>query len=129
MQLAKLFKYVRYSRCAQIAFGVFAFLFFVTRLIIYPFFLLWSVLFEYPVVISHSPAWWIMVILLFILQVWQLAIQHAYSAATTIRETSVSSAKLITKKHGVYYTDNAYLLVQFDLSNDEDAVDRQFAGR
>lgn len=56
------------------AFGVFAFLFFVARLVIYPFYLLWSVLFEYPVVISHSPAWWIMVILLFILQVYTLLV-------------------------------------------------------
>lgn len=68
LELAKLFKYVKYDRCAQISFGVFAFLFFVARLIIFPFFLLRSVLFEYPVVISHSPAWWIMVILLIILQ-------------------------------------------------------------
>lgn len=69
LQLAKLFKYIKYNRCAQVSFGVFAFLFFVSRMIIYPFFLLWSVLFEYPVVISHSPAWWIMVLMLFILQV------------------------------------------------------------
>ena len=60
---------MKYDRCAQLTFGVFSFVFFVTRLIIYPFFLLWSVLFEYPVVISHSPAWWIMVIMLVLLQV------------------------------------------------------------
>jgi ceramide synthetase len=69
LQLAKLLKYMKYDRCAQIAFGIFAFLFFVARLIIYPFYLLWSVLLEYPVVISHSPAWWIMVLLLCVLQV------------------------------------------------------------
>ncbi len=83
---------MKYDRCAQMMFGIFSFVFFVTRLIIYPFFLLWSVLFEYPVVISHSPAWWIMVIMLVLLQVHSLqtlriegqrSIQAWWGGATT----------------------------------------------
>lgn len=99
--MAKLLKYIKYDRCAQVVFGIFAFLFLIARLVVYPWFLLWSVLFEYPVVISHSPAWWIMVILLFVLQVRRLGLYGQY---------------VIT----LHVIGNAHLLVYSDLSNDQE---------
>ena len=67
-------------------------------------------MFEYPVVISHSPAWWIMVILLLVLQVRLLAIEIGTPA--------------------IYFIPgNAHLLVPFDLSNDKVTVVRTCNGR
>ena len=68
-QLGKLFKYIKYEKAALVTFNIFGVMFFVTRMVIYPLFLLRSVVFEFPVILCRSPAWWIIFSMLLLLQV------------------------------------------------------------
>ena len=100
LQLAKILKYVNQEQPSQYIFLVFGFLFFVTRMIIYPFYLIKSVILEYPVIHSHAPAWWITLILLLLL---------------LVKIFTICPLFLCTR---LSFADHAYLLVLLDRRDD-----------
>ena len=68
-QLAKMLHYAKLERCAEFVFAVFAVLFFITRLVVFPFWLLWAVAFDLPYHTGHFPAQHVALALLTVLQV------------------------------------------------------------
>lgn len=69
MQLAKMLHYAKLERSAELIFAVFTVLFFITRLIVFPFWLLWAVAFDLPYHTGHFPAQLVALVLLAVLQV------------------------------------------------------------
>lgn len=61
--------YAKLERCAETVFAVFTVLFFVTRLVIFPFWMLWAVAFDLPHHTGHWPAQHIGLALLAVLQI------------------------------------------------------------
>ncbi len=68
-QLAKLFHYASYERLANCAFVVFTIMFVITRLVILPFWLTWSIAFDISTLFGPFPALYIYTGALVILQV------------------------------------------------------------
>ena len=69
LQLAKMLHYARLERSAEFVFAIFAVLFFITRLVVFPFRLIWAVAFDLPYHTGHFPAQIMGVALLILLQV------------------------------------------------------------
>ncbi|CAJ1084974.1 ceramide synthase 5-like isoform X2 [Xyrichtys novacula] len=66
---AKLANYAKYQRLCDGLFVVFSISFFLTRLVIYPFWIVYSVLFESWEIVGPYQAWWLLNGLLLVLQV------------------------------------------------------------
>uniref|UniRef100_A0A8C6U116 Ceramide synthase 5 n=1 Tax=Neogobius melanostomus TaxID=47308 RepID=A0A8C6U116_9GOBI len=69
LEAAKLANYAKYQRLCDAQFVVFTLVFFITRLIIFPFWIIRSVLFESWEIIGPYQAWWVLNGLLLVLQV------------------------------------------------------------
>ncbi|KAM8830063.1 ceramide synthase 5-like isoform 1-T1 [Synchiropus picturatus] len=69
LEAAKLANYAKYQKVCDGLFVVFSFSFFVCRLIIYPFWIVYSVLFESWEIVGPYQAWWLLNGLLLVLQV------------------------------------------------------------
>ncbi|XP_017306282.1 ceramide synthase 5 isoform X1 [Ictalurus punctatus] len=69
LEAAKLANYAKYQRLCDSLFVVFAAAFIGTRLIIYPFWILNSTMFESWEIIGPYPSWWLFNVLLLVLQV------------------------------------------------------------
>lgn len=69
LEFAKLAKYCKYNRVCDGLFIVFTIVWFITRLLIYPFRILWSTLFEATSVVGMAPVYYVYNGLLCILQV------------------------------------------------------------
>ncbi|XP_010874199.2 ceramide synthase 5-like [Esox lucius] len=69
LELAKLANYAKYQRICDTAFIVFSIIFFITRLVIYPFWVIYSVLVESWEIIGPYQSWWLLNGLLLLLQV------------------------------------------------------------
>ena len=69
LQLAKMLHYAKLERYAEVVFALFTVIFFITRLIILPFWLLWAVAFDLPHHTGHFPAQCVALVLLGVLQV------------------------------------------------------------
>ncbi|XP_029994006.1 ceramide synthase 5-like [Sphaeramia orbicularis] len=69
LEAAKLANYAKYQRLCDALFVVFSISFFLTRLVIYPFWIIRSVLFESWEIIGPYQAWWFLNGLLLVLQV------------------------------------------------------------
>ena len=61
--------YARLERCAEVVFAVFTVTFFITRLVVFPFWLLWAVSFDLPNHMGYFPAQQVAMCLLTLLQV------------------------------------------------------------
>uniref|UniRef100_A0A4W5RSB0 TLC domain-containing protein n=1 Tax=Hucho hucho TaxID=62062 RepID=A0A4W5RSB0_9TELE len=68
-QAAKLANYAKYQRLCDFLFVLFAVVFFITRLVIYPLWILNTTLFESWEIIGPYPSWWLFNSLLLVLQV------------------------------------------------------------
>ncbi|KAJ7999409.1 hypothetical protein DPEC_G00194120 [Dallia pectoralis] len=68
LEAAKLTNYAKYQRICDSLFVVFSGVFFITRLIIFPFWILNSTLFESWQIIGPYPSWWLFNTLLLVLQ-------------------------------------------------------------
>uniref|UniRef100_A0A3B5LUT9 TLC domain-containing protein n=1 Tax=Xiphophorus couchianus TaxID=32473 RepID=A0A3B5LUT9_9TELE len=68
LEAAKLANYAKYQRLCDSLFVVFSISFFLTRLIIFPFWIVYSVLFESWQIIGPYRAWWLINGLLLVLQ-------------------------------------------------------------
>ncbi|KAM9408812.1 ceramide synthase 5 isoform 2-T2 [Pholidichthys leucotaenia] len=66
---AKLANYAKYQRLCDFLFIVFSVVFFITRLVIYPIWVLNSTMFESWAIVGPFPSWWIFNVLLLVLQV------------------------------------------------------------
>ncbi|XP_060925701.1 ceramide synthase 5 [Limanda limanda] len=69
LEAAKLANYAKYQRLCDFLFIVFSVAFFLTRLIIYPIWVLNSTMFESWDIVGPFPSWWVFNILLLVLQV------------------------------------------------------------
>ncbi|KAM6981924.1 ceramide synthase 5-like [Tautogolabrus adspersus] len=69
LEAAKLANYAKYQRLCDGLFVVFSISFFITRLVIYPFWVVYSVLFESWEIVGPYQAWWLLNGLLLVLQV------------------------------------------------------------
>ena len=69
LQLAKLLNYAAYDTLAYVFFGVFSVVFAVTRLVIFPFWLIWSAIFDIPSIAGPYPAIYMYIGFLLVLQV------------------------------------------------------------
>ncbi|KAJ8016113.1 hypothetical protein DPEC_G00003770 [Dallia pectoralis] len=69
LELAKLANYAKYQRICDTAFIVFSIIFFITRLVIYPFWVVYSVFVESWEIIGPYQSWWLLNSLLLLLQV------------------------------------------------------------
>ncbi|KAI7790780.1 ceramide synthase 5 isoform X1 [Triplophysa rosa] len=69
LEAAKLANYAKYQRLCDAVFVVFGMVFFGTRLIIYPFWILNTTLFESWEIIGPYPSWWLFNCLLLVLQI------------------------------------------------------------
>ena len=69
LQLAKMLHYAKLERSAEFVFAVFTVLFFITRLVVFPFRLIWAVAFDLPYHTGHFPAQIMGLSLLTLLQV------------------------------------------------------------
>ncbi|XP_062843202.1 ceramide synthase 5 [Trichomycterus rosablanca] len=69
LETAKLANYAKYQRLCDFVFVVFGAAFFVTRLIIYPFWVLNSTMFESWEIVGPFGSWWLFNVLLLVLQV------------------------------------------------------------
>ncbi|XP_073700635.1 ceramide synthase 5 [Garra rufa] len=69
LEAAKLANYAKYQRLCDFLFVVFGMIFFGTRLIIFPFWILNTTLFESWDIIGPYPSWWLFNVLLLVLQV------------------------------------------------------------
>ncbi|XP_054640173.1 ceramide synthase 5 isoform X2 [Dunckerocampus dactyliophorus] len=80
LEAAKLANYAKYQRLCDLLFIVFSLVFFITRLVIYPLWLLNSTMFESWVIVGPFPSWWLFNFLLLVLQVlhiiWSYLIAH-----------------------------------------------------
>ena len=68
-QLAKMLHYAKLERCAELVFAMFTVLFFITRLVIFPSWMLWAVAFDLPYHTGHWPAQHVGLALLAVLQI------------------------------------------------------------
>ncbi|XP_034061637.1 ceramide synthase 5 isoform X2 [Gymnodraco acuticeps] len=68
-KLAKLANYAKYQRLCDFLFIVFSVAFFITRLVIYPIWVLNSTMFESWAIVGPYPSWWLFNFLLLVLQV------------------------------------------------------------
>ncbi|XP_040910216.1 ceramide synthase 5-like isoform X2 [Toxotes jaculatrix] len=68
LEAAKLANYAKYQRLCDGLFVVFSISFFLTRLVIYPFWIVYSVLFESWEIVGPYQAWWLLNGLLLVLQ-------------------------------------------------------------
>ena len=66
--MAKLLHYAKLERCAEVVFAIFTVIFFITRLVIFPFWLLWAVSFDLPRHTGQFPAHYVALALLLVLQ-------------------------------------------------------------
>nr|CAC03512.1 LAGL protein [Suberites domuncula] len=69
LELAKLLHYASYEGLAQASFVVFSIVFVLTRLIVYPFWLIWSAYIDIPLIGGLYPAFYMFITFLLILQV------------------------------------------------------------
>ncbi|KAM6979461.1 ceramide synthase 5 [Aplochiton taeniatus] len=69
MEAAKMANYAKYQRLCDFLFVVFSVVFFITRLLIFPVWILNSTLFESWAIIGPYPSWWLFNSLLLVLQV------------------------------------------------------------
>ncbi|XP_042560532.1 ceramide synthase 5 [Clupea harengus] len=69
LEAAKLANYAKYQRVCDFLFVVFGICFFVTRLIIFPFWLIYTTMIESVEIIGPYPTWWVFTGLLLVLQV------------------------------------------------------------
>lgn len=69
MEGAKLAKYCKYNRLCDVMFIIFTLLWFITRIVIYPFRVIYSAMFEGHVVVGMFPMYFVFNVLLWILQV------------------------------------------------------------
>uniref|UniRef100_A0A667ZYC3 Ceramide synthase 5 n=1 Tax=Myripristis murdjan TaxID=586833 RepID=A0A667ZYC3_9TELE len=80
LEAAKLANYAKYQHLCDFLFIVFSVVFFITRLIIYPIWILNTTLFESWAIIGPYPSWWLFNSLLLVLQVlhiiWSYLIAH-----------------------------------------------------
>uniref|UniRef100_A0A3Q3JPV6 Ceramide synthase 5 n=1 Tax=Monopterus albus TaxID=43700 RepID=A0A3Q3JPV6_MONAL len=80
LEAAKLANYAKYQRLCDFLFITFSVLFFITRFIIHPLWLLNSTLFESWAIVGPYPSWWLFNFLLLVLQVlhifWFYFIAH-----------------------------------------------------
>uniref|UniRef100_A0A8C1V675 Ceramide synthase 5 n=1 Tax=Cyprinus carpio TaxID=7962 RepID=A0A8C1V675_CYPCA len=85
LEAAKLANYAKYQRLCDFLFVVFSMIFFGTRLIIFPFWILNTTLFESWEIIGPYPSWWLFNSLLLVLQVlhiiWSYLIARIASKA------------------------------------------------
>ncbi|XP_055788136.1 ceramide synthase 5-like [Salvelinus fontinalis] len=68
LELAKLANYAKYQRICDTGFVVFSIVFFITRLVIYPFWIIYSVLVESWEIVGPYSSWWLLNGLLLVLQ-------------------------------------------------------------
>ncbi|KAL1021559.1 hypothetical protein UPYG_G00014810 [Umbra pygmaea] len=68
LELAKLANYAKYQRICDTAFVMFSIIFFITRLVIYPFWVIYSVFVESWEIIGPYQSWWLLNCLLLLLQ-------------------------------------------------------------
>ncbi|XP_073325362.1 ceramide synthase 5 [Pagrus major] len=69
LEAAKLANYAKYQRLCDFLFIVFSVVFFITRLVIYPIWILNSTMFESWAIVGPYPSWWLFNFLLLVLQV------------------------------------------------------------
>ncbi|XP_061893931.1 ceramide synthase 5 isoform X4 [Entelurus aequoreus] len=69
LEAAKLANYAKYQRLCDFLFIVFSVAFFITRLVIYPLWVLNSTMFESWAIVGPFPSWWLFNVLLLVLQV------------------------------------------------------------
>ncbi|XP_044071409.1 ceramide synthase 5 isoform X3 [Siniperca chuatsi] len=69
LEAAKLANYAKYQRLCDFLFIVFSVAFFITRLVIYPIWVLNSTMFESWAIVGPYPSWWLFNFLLLVLQV------------------------------------------------------------
>uniref|UniRef100_A0A4W6C6A4 Ceramide synthase 5 n=1 Tax=Lates calcarifer TaxID=8187 RepID=A0A4W6C6A4_LATCA len=69
LEAAKLANYAKYQRLCDFLFIVFSVVFFITRLVIYPVWVLNSTMFESWAIVGPFPSWWLFNFLLLVLQV------------------------------------------------------------
>ncbi|KAJ0064760.1 hypothetical protein NL108_013004 [Boleophthalmus pectinirostris] len=69
LEAAKLANYAKYQRLCDALFVLFTLVFFITRLVIFPFWIIRSVLFESWEILGPYQAWWLLNSLLLVLQV------------------------------------------------------------
>uniref|UniRef100_A0A8C6M7W7 Ceramide synthase 5 n=1 Tax=Nothobranchius furzeri TaxID=105023 RepID=A0A8C6M7W7_NOTFU len=69
LEAAKMANYAKYQRLCDFLFIVFSVVFFITRLVIYPLWVLNSTMFESWAIVGPFPSWWLFNILLLVLQV------------------------------------------------------------
>jgi len=62
-------KYCHYESQAKFVFIVYGVLFFITRMVVYPFYLLYSAVFLFPVTSTYPPAYWVFITALSLTQV------------------------------------------------------------
>ncbi|XP_026022700.1 ceramide synthase 5 isoform X2 [Astatotilapia calliptera] len=69
LEAAKMTNYAKYQRLCDFLFIVFSVAFFITRLVIYPIWVLNSTMFESWAIVGPYPSWWLFNVLLLVLQV------------------------------------------------------------
>ncbi|KAF7658057.1 hypothetical protein LDENG_00018120 [Lucifuga dentata] len=69
LEAAKLANYAKYQRLCDSLFIIFSVVFFITRLVIYPIWILNSTMFESWAIVGPFPSWWLFNFLLLVLQV------------------------------------------------------------
>ncbi|XP_061076314.1 ceramide synthase 5 isoform X3 [Conger conger] len=99
LEAAKLANYARYQRLCDSVFVVFSGIFFGTRLIIFPFWILHTTLFESWEIVGPYPSWWLFNGLLLVLQVlhiiWSCLIARiAYKAIVRGKKRLCSSFQI-----------------------------------
>ncbi|XP_020484993.1 ceramide synthase 5 isoform X2 [Labrus bergylta] len=68
LEAAKLANYAKYQRLCDSLFILFSVIFFITRLVIYPIWVLNSTMFESWAIVGPYPSWWVFNVLLLVLQ-------------------------------------------------------------
>ncbi|XP_061543600.1 ceramide synthase 5 isoform X6 [Phycodurus eques] len=69
LEAAKLANYAKYQRLCDLLFIIFSLTFFLTRLVIFPIWVLNSTMFESWLIVGPFPSWWLFNVLLLVLQV------------------------------------------------------------
>ncbi|XP_019713310.1 ceramide synthase 5 isoform X3 [Hippocampus comes] len=69
LEAAKLANYAKYQRLCDLLFIIFSLTFFVTRLVVFPIWVLNSTMFESWLIVGPFPSWWLFNVLLLVLQV------------------------------------------------------------
>uniref|UniRef100_A0A3B5M3S5 Homeobox domain-containing protein n=1 Tax=Xiphophorus couchianus TaxID=32473 RepID=A0A3B5M3S5_9TELE len=117
LEAAKLANYAKYQRLCDSLFVVFSISFFLTRLIIFPFWIVYSVLFESWQIIGPYRAWWLINGLLLVLQT--LHIIWFYLIAR-IAVKAIFKGKVCLHPHAAVAVNSkniyAFFLVHFNVS-------------